>query len=359
VARTSSEGVGGLTYDKGKREWPGEVNVLIALVAMVAVFEVLGWLILRDSFLFNTRDNLDTLFNNQRLSAIFVQLAVQGIIAVGVTMVIISGGIDLSSGSVLAATAMITMSFAQTGIVNGNPNPKAVFGPEFMDLPVVVPILVGLLCGLVAGLINGALIAYTKIPPFIATLAMMVAARGVSLWWSNGQPVSFPTESFNAIGTGIRPFIIFVVVAILFQLILWYTKFGKHCFAVGSNEEASRISGVKVENHKVLVYTLAAMLAGLAAIVIISKQQTAQAGMGNMYELDAITMAVIGGASLYGGRGSIVGTFLGFLLLSVIISGFIFLGLGAFYQLMVKGAIIAGAAILDQWQQQRGIAGRK
>jgi inositol transport system permease protein len=356
---TDAHGVGGLTYDKSKREWPGEVNVLIALVAMVAIFEVLGWLLLGDSFLFNTRDDLNTLFNNQRLSAIFVQLAVQGIIAVGVTMVIISGGIDLSSGSVLAATAMIAMSFAQTALVNGNPNPKAIFGPAWMDLPVVVPIAVGLLCGLIAGLVSGSLVAFTRIPPFIATLAVMVAARGVSQWWSNGQPISFPTESFNGIGTGLRPFYIFLAVAILFQLVLWYTKFGKHCFAVGSNEEAARISGVKVENHKMIVYIIAAMLAGLAAVVIISKQQTAQAGMGNMYELDAITMAVIGGASLYGGRGSIIGTFLGFLLLSVIISGFIFLGVGAFYQLMVKGAIIAGAAILDQWQQQRGVAGRK
>jgi inositol transport system permease protein len=356
---STTEGVGGLTYDRSKREWPGEVNILVALIAMVLAFEALGWLLQGNSFLFNTDPKFDTLFNTQRLSAIFVQLAVQGIIAVGVTMVIISGGIDLSSGSVLAATAMIAMTFAQTALVNGNPNPKAIFGPEFMDLPVVIPILVGLLCGLIAGLVSGSLVAYTKIPPFIATLAVMVAARGVSQWWSNGQPISFPTESFNAIGTGLRPFFIFLAVAILFQLVLWYTKFGKHCFAVGSNEEAARISGIKVENHKMLVYTIAAMLAGLAAVVIISKQQTAQAGMGNMYELDAITMAVIGGVSLYGGRGSIIGTFLGFLLLSVIISGFIFLGVGAFYQLMVKGAIIAGAAILDQWQQQRGIAGKK
>lgn len=356
---SETHGVGGLTYDKSKREWPGEINILVALVVTVLAFEALGWLIQGNSFLLNNDPNIDSLFNTQRLSAIFVQLAVQGIIAVGVTMVIISGGIDLSSGSVLAATAMVTMSFAQTALVNGNPNPKAIFGPELMDLPVVVPIAVGLLCGLIAGLINGTLVAYTKIPPFIATLAVMVAARGVSLWWSNGQPVSFPTESFNGIGTGLRPFLIFLGVAIIFQLVLWYTKFGKHCFAVGSNEEAARISGVKVENHKMIVYILAGMLAGLAAIVIISKQQTAQAGMGNMYELDAITMAVIGGVSLYGGRGSIIGTFLGFLLLSVIISGFIFLGVGAFYQLMVKGAIIAGAAILDQWQQQRGVAGKR
>ncbi len=356
---TETHGVGGLVYDKSKREWPGEVNVLIALVVMVALFEILGWIFLHDSFLFNTRPDVHTLFNNQRLSAIFVQLAVQGIIAVGVTQVIISGGIDLSSGSVLGATAMISMSFAQTALVNGNPNPKAIFGPAFMDLPIIIPVIVGLACGVIAGMISGGLVAYTKIPPFIATLAMMVAARGVSRWWSNGNPISFPTAEFNSIGTGIRPFLIFLGVGILFQLILWFTKYGKHCYAVGSNEEASRISGIKVDRHKVLTYTIAAMLAGLAAVVIISKQQTAQAGMGMMYELDAITMAVIGGVSLSGGRGSIIGTFLGFLILSVIISGFIFLGVNAYYQEMVKGVIIAGAVVLDQWRQRAGSAGRK
>jgi inositol transport system permease protein len=359
MAVSIKDGVGGLAYDKSKKEWAGEWNILAALLLMVLIFELLGWVLLHDSFLFNTRSNLDTIFNNQRLSAIFVQLSVQGIIAVGVTMIIISGGIDLSSGSVLAATAMITMSFGQTLMVNGNPNPKAIFGPWAMDLPVIVPIAVGLLCGAMAGLTNGTLIAYAKLPPFIATLATMVAARGVSQWWSNGQPISFPTQSLNAVGAGLNPFFIFLGVAVMCQLMLWYTKFGKHCYAVGSNEEASRITGVKVENHKMLVYVIAAMLAGLAAVVIISKQQTAQAGMGNMYELDAITMAVIGGVSLSGGRGSVIGTFLGFLMLSVIISGFIFLGVGAYYQLMVKGVIIASAVVLDQWRQRSGTIGRR
>ncbi len=349
----SSHGIGGLTYDPAKKARPPELNVLMALVLITAAFELIGRVFMGDSFLFNTRDTVDTILNWQRLNIIVLQVSIVGIIALGVTQVIISGGIDLSSGSVVGATAMIAMSFAQTALVNGNPNPKAIFGDWAMDLPVLIPVLVGLGCGLVAGLVNGALVAYTRIPPFIATLGMMVFARGMSRWWSNGNPVSFPTESYAAIGKGMTPVAIFVGLAILFHLVLTQTKYGKHCYAVGSNEQASRMSGIKVNNHKVLVYTIAGMLAALAAVVLSSKNLTAQAGMGVMYELDAIAMAVIGGISLQGGRGSILGTVLGALIFGVIISGFTFLKLDAYYQEMVKGVIIVGAVVLDQWRQHR------
>ena len=350
----ANAGVSGLKHDASRRTWPNEVNIFIALVVIVAAFEVLGRLFIGDSFLFNTRENVAGIFNQQRLEIIILQVSIVGIIAIGVTQVIISGGIDLSSGSVVGATAMIAMSFAQVAIVNGNPNPKAIF-PElgWLDLPVIVPILVGLGCGLIAGLINGSLIAYTRIPPFIATLGMMVAARGLSRWWSKGNPISFPTDSFAAIGKGLMPVVIFISLAILFQLILTYTRYGKHCYAIGSNEEAARISGIKVEHHKILVFVIAGMLASVAALVLSSKNLTAQAGMGIMYELDAIAMAVIGGVSLSGGRGSITGTVIGALIFGVIISGFTFMKLDAYYQEMVKGVIIVAAVILDQWRQRR------
>ena len=351
-------GVGGLKYDASKRARPPELNVFVALLLIVAVFEILGRLIIGDSFLFNTRENVAGIFNQQRLEVIILQVSIVGIIAIGVTQVIICGGIDLSSGSIVGATAMIAMSFAQVAIVNGNPNPKAIF-PElgWLDLPVIVPILVGSGCGLIAGLITGSLIAYTRIPPFIATLGMMVAARGLSRWWSTGNPISFPTESFAAIGKGLMPVIIFLSLAILFQLILTYTKYGKHCYAIGSNEEAARISGIKVEHHKILVYVIAGIMASIAALVVSSKNLTAQAGMGMMYELDAIAMTVIGGVSLSGGRGSIIGTVIGALIFGVIISGFTFLKLDAYYQEMVKGVIIVGAVVLDQWRQRRQAIG--
>lgn len=349
----TAHGVGGLKYDHSKRARPPEINVLIALVLIVLVFEALGALLMDQSFLFDTRGRFDSIFNEARLKIIILQVAIIGIIALGVTQVIITGGIDLSSGSIVGATAMIAMSFAQVAEVNGSPNPKAIFGPWAMDLPVLVPILVGLACGVIAGGINGALIAYTKIPPFIATLGMMVSARGVAKWWSKGNPISFPTDEYAAIGAGMTPVFIFIFLAILFHFILKYTVYGKHTYAIGSNEAAARMSGINVARHLVLVYTIAGVLAALAAVVLSAKNLTAQSGMGIMYELDAIAMAVIGGVSLSGGRGSIIGTCLGALIFGVIISGFTFLRLDAFYQEMVKGAIIVGAVVLDQWRQQR------
>lgn len=367
----ATHGLGGLKYDPAKKNRAPEWNVFGALVLIVLIFEILNRLN-GGSFLFNTRDNVDAIFNQQRLDIMILQVAIIGVIALGVTQVIIIGGIDLSSGSVVGATAMIVMSFAQTAMVNGNPNPKAIFGDWAMDLPVIIPIVIGLFCGLVAGLVNGLLVAYTRIPSFIATLGMMVSARGVARWWSNGQPVSFPTESYgnlangDLLGTltfgllswqGQNPAVIFVILAVLFHLIMVYTLYGKHSYAIGSNEAAARMSGINVDRHKVLVYTIAGILAATAAILLTSKNLTAQAGMGVMYELDAIAMAVIGGVSLAGGRGSIIGTILGAAIFSVIISGFTSIKLDAYYQEMVKGAIIVGAVVLDQWRQRQRVRG--
>ncbi|WP_179380734.1 ABC transporter permease [Jannaschia marina] len=350
----TTHGTGGLTFDAKKRSWPNEANVFIALILIILIFEGLGAVFRDQSFLFDFNEARDgTILNMARIKIIILQVSIIGIIALGATQVIVSGGIDLSAGSVVGMTAMVTMSFAQTELVNGNPNPKALFGPAFMDLPALVPVLVGLLVGTGAGLVNGALVAYTRIPPFIATLGMMVAARGAAQWWTRGQPISFPTEGFAAIGDGMMPVVWFVGLAILFHFVLKYTVYGKHTYAIGSNEDAARMSGIKVARHKTLVYAIAGALAGFSAIVLASKNLTAQTGMGLMYELDAIAMAVIGGVSLAGGRGSIIGTVIGALIFGVIISGFTFLRLDAYYQEMVKGVIIVGAVVLDQWRQSR------
>ena len=352
----TSEGTGGLTFDKSKRQWPNELNVFGALILIIIIFEVLGAVFMQQSLLFDTRDRFDSIFNEARLRIIIIQVAIVGILAIGVTQVIITAGIDLSSGSVMGATAMIAMSFAQVAEVNGGPNPKAIFGPAFLDLPVIIPVAVGLGVGLIAGFVNGLLVAYSRIPPFIATLGMMLFARGVAQWWSLGNPDSFPTDAYAVIGAGMNPVFIFLALAILFHLIMNYTVYGKHTYAIGSNEAAARMSGINVPRHLLLVYMIAGMLAGLAAVILTSKNLTAQSGMGLSYELEAIAMAVIGGVSLFGGRGSIIGTVIGALIIGVITSGFTFLRLGAFYQEMVLGMIIVGAVALDQWQQKRAAA---
>ncbi|WP_445810463.1 ABC transporter permease [Yoonia sp.] len=356
-----SHGIGGLTYDKTKRAWPNEANVFIALILIILAFEALGQILPYmngQSMLFDFNTSRDgTILNIARIKIIILQVAIIGIIALGVTQVIISGGIDLSSGPLVGATAMIVMSFAQTELVNGQLNPKAVFGAWSFDLPVIVPIMVGLVFGAFIGGINGFLIAFTRIPPFIATLGMFLICRGISQWWTKGQPVSFPTDAFAAIGSGMMPVIWFALLAILLGLIMKFTVYGKHTYAIGSNEDAARMSGINVRRHKILVYMIASMFAAFAAIVLSSKNLTAQAGMGQFYELYAIAMAVIGGVSLKGGRGSMIGTVLGAMVFGVIQSGFTFIKLDAFYQLMAMGAIIIGAVVLDQYRQQRATAG--
>lgn len=322
--------------ETGKKPRAHELNALIGLIGIALIFEILGWLMQGQSFLFNT----------QRLSIIILQVAVVGIIAVGVTQVIITGGIDLSSGSIVGLTAMVAMSFAQVSTY-----PRAVY-PNLTDLPVIIPVLIGLGVGLLAGIINGALIAYTRIPPFIATLGMMVTARGAAKWYTRGQPVSFPTDSFAAIGQGMTPVVIFLVIALLFHVALKYTVYGKHTYAIGSNESAARVSGINVEHHLIMVYAIAGLLASLAGIVIAARGLTAQAGMGTMYELQAIAMAVIGGVSLSGGRGSILGTVIGAAIFGIIISGFTFLRLSAYYQEMIMGAIIVAAVVADVYRQR-------
>lgn len=351
----NNEGTGGLTFDKSKRSWPNELNIFLALVIIIAIFEALGQILpyMNDqSFLFDTRDRFDSIFNEARLKIIILQVAVIGIIAIGVTQVIITGGIDLSSGPLVAATAMVAMSLGQTELVNGNPNPKAVFGVWAMDLPVLIPIIAGLAFGAFIGAINGTFVAYFRIPPFIATLGMFLICRGIALWWSAGRPVSFPTESYKFIGSGMMPVVWFLSLAVLFHVLLRYTVYGKHTYAIGSNEEAARMSGINVKRHKVMVYMIAAMLAAFAGVVLSAKASTAQAGMGEFYELFAIAMAVIGGISLSGGRGSIIGTVLGAMVLGVIRSGFTFIKLDGSYQLMAMGSVIIAAVILDQYRQR-------
>jgi len=321
-----------------KKRMPPEVGILLVLFGISAFFEVLGWFLVDQSFLGNMA----------RLQIIILQVSVIGIIAVGVTQVIITGGIDLSSGSVVAMSGMIAATFAQN-----SEWPKVLF-PALTDLPFIVPLAVGLGVGALAGFINGWLITKTKIPPFIATLGMMVSARGIARWYTDGSPVSGFTDSFAMLGNGLgrwMPVVIFLLVAAFFHVMMRYTRFGKFTYAIGANPQAARVSGINIEAHLIKVYVIAGLLAGLAAMVAIARIKTAQAGMGLMYELDAIAAAVIGGVSLSGGRGRITGTVIGALILGVMLSGFTFLRVDAYYQDIIKGAIIVVAVVVDMHRQ--------
>jgi inositol transport system permease protein len=322
-----------------RRRWriPPEASIFFVLIGIALTFEVLGWIFVGQSFL----------LNEQRLTVMILQVSVIGIIAIGVTQVIITGGIDLSSGSVVGVTAMIAASFAQT-----SDYARAVY-PSLTDLPFFIPVLIGLGIGLIAGTVNGAFIAYTGIPPFIATLGMYVSARGLAKWYTLGKPVSFFTPTFTSIGAGIVPVIIFLFTALVFHVVLRYTRYGKFTYAIGANRQAARVSGINVSRHLLAVYAIAGVLSGLAGIVTAARAETGQSGMGVGYELDAIAATVIGGTSLTGGVGRITGTVIGTIILGVMTSGFTFLRIDAYFQEIVKGGIIVAAVVADQYRQRR------
>jgi len=322
---------------RSRRRLPPELSILGVMIGMMLLFEVLGWIFVGQSFIANPL----------RLKIMILQEAEIGIIAVGVTQVIIMGGIDLSSGSVVGMTAMFAASLAQSADYS-----HAIY-PALTGLSPIFPVAAGLLGGLIVGLINGSFIAYTKIPPFIATLGMMVSARGVADWYTNGQPIGNLTDSFADIGAGWWPVIIFLAVAAIFHVALRYTRYGKFTYAIGANPLAARVSGINVERHILLVYALAGLLSGLCGVVHTARAISGQAGVGVGFELDAIAAAVIGGTSLSGGVGRLTGTVIGAVILGVLTSGFTFLNVDAHYQEIIKGAVIIAAVVADQYRQRR------
>ncbi len=314
----------------------GDLGVLLVLVGVALVFEVLGWIMVEQSFI----------FNRQRLFIMVLQMAIIGIMAIGVTQIIIMAGIDLSGGSVLGIAGLVAASLAQT-----SDYARAVY-PSLTDMPVIVPVLAGVLVGAMLGAVNGGLVALTRIPPFIATLGMLVAARGLARWYTSGAQVSFFIDDFAWFGSGATPIWIFLGLALLFHVLLAHTVYGRRTYAIGSNEEAARMAGINIARHKVLVYTMAGGLYGIAAIIQTSRAETAQSGTGLTWELDAISAVVIGGTSLFGGVGRITGTIIGVLILGVITSGFTFLGVSVYWINIVKGAIIVAAVVADQYRQR-------
>ncbi|MCX6046131.1 MAG: ABC transporter permease [Chloroflexi bacterium] len=286
-------------------------------------------------------------FNN--VVGILLATAVNGVLALGITFVIITGGIDLSVGTVM------TFSAVMTGVFITN-----------MGLPVPVGILGGLAAGGLAGFVNGVVIAKLKIPPFIATLGMLNVAKGLSLVISGLKPIYFnDTPVFNSIamgsvlGSAIPGFdipnavLILFITAIIASLILSMTVLGRYTFALGSNEEATRLSGVNVDRWKIAVYTLAGVFTGVAGVLLASRINSAQPALGQGYELDAIAAAVIGGTSLSGGEGTILGTIIGAFIISVLTNGLRILSVPQEWQTVVTGGIIVAAVYLDIVRRRR------
>jgi ribose transport system permease protein len=262
------------------------------------------------------------------------QTSINAIIAVGLTYVIISGGIDLSVGSLVAFSGVVLASLLQRAI----PFPLALAGS----------LLVGLSCGLV----NGVLITLGRLPPFIATLGMMSVARGAALLYTDGRPISGFPDSFRWLATGEIlyvpvPVVLMLLVYAVAHFVLRRTKFGRYTFAIGGNEEAALLSGVRVRLYKTLVYGVGGLLSALAAALLTARLNSAQPIAGINYELDAIAATVIGGTSLMGGQGSVVGTLIGALIMGVLRNGLNLLGVSSFVQQVVIGAVIILAVLMD------------
>lgn len=262
------------------------------------------------------------------------QTSINAIIAVGMTFVIITAGIDLSVGSLVAFSGVVLASVLQAGV------------------PLPIAILVGLGVGLSCGMINGLLITQGRIPPFISTLGMMSVARGAALLYTKGRPVSGFSENFRYLATGEIfhipvPVIIMGVVYIIAHFVLNRTKLGRYAYAIGGNEEAAILSGINVKLYKTMVYALCGLLSGLAALILTARLNSAQPIAGNMYELDAIAATVIGGTSLMGGEGTVLGTLIGALIMGVLRNGLNLLGVSSFIQQIVIGSVIIIAVLLD------------
>jgi ribose transport system permease protein len=280
-------------------------------------------------------------FTVRSVLSLALQTSTTTIIGIGVTFTIITGGIDLSIGSVVALTGTLAVMAANAG------------------LPIWLSMLVGLLSGVACGAANGVLITKMKLPPFIATLGMMDVARGVALTITNANAKPAP-EAFGALGNdaifrvgpqfpGISyPFIIMIGVAIIFHFFLKKMRMGRYTYAVGSNEEAARLSGVKVNNVKMVAYIFSGLLAALTGIILASRMVTSQPNSATGYELNAIASAVIGGTSLMGGVGTILGTVIGSFIIGILTVGLTMQGANYFMQQIVIGVVVILAVYFDQ-----------
>ncbi|SMP41891.1 ABC transporter permease [Anoxynatronum buryatiense] len=309
-------------------------------IVFVLILMIIGISVLRPNFL--TPNNI---FNVLTQSAIF------GIMALGMTLVITSKGIDLSVGSVLALTGVVAASLGQSAAATSK------FFPGLGELPLIVPVLAAILLGALIGAINGGLLSYTGIPAFIATLGMMTIARGFALIYTGGSPISSLTPAFTRLGGRLGvvpiPVIIYGIMIVITWILLNNTQFGKNVYAIGGNIKAAEVSGVNVKKNLILIYAYCGMLAGVAAIVFAGRVGSVHPGAATGYELTAIAATTIGGTSHAGGIGTVWGAVVGALVLSVLRNGLTLLGVHAYWQQIIEGMIIVVAVIIDMRKNAR------
>jgi len=307
-------------------KWWDRVGILMVLVALVILMSAIA-----PNF-----NRVDNLLNIAR------SISVNAILAAGMTLVILTGGIDLSVGSIVAVSGVVSVIAAIAGV------------------PAPVAICIGLAVGAACGLVNGALTAYLSLAPFIVTLGTMTFLRGLAYTITEGQPIVSSSLNFKDIGNGYlwgipMPVIVMAIVYVIVWFILGRTRYGRHVYAVGGNAEAAKLAGVRVKRVVTSVYVLAGACSGLAGVIFAARVISAQPTAGTGYELDAIAAVVLGGTSLAGGRGRIVGTLIGSVILGVLGTGLILLNVPFFTQLLIKGVVIILAVAIDSLKQRPGL----
>ncbi len=328
VSVSDNKSTGGWFGSERRRLLIQEYGIFLAFLILVVILSI-------SNEFFLTAGNI---------SNVLLQTSINGVLAIGMTFVILTRGIDLSVGSVVALAGIVSASFATTSATAG------IIGAPY---PVVVDLAVGLLVGIACGAVSGVIVSRFSVPAFVTTLGMLSAARGLTLIYGGGRPVAALTPAFRWIGTGDvfnipAPVIILAVVFAVSWWILNRTRFGRYIYAVGGNPHAAKTSGIDTTRIRFTVYVISGGLAGLAGMLLSARTGSGLPQAGVAYELDAIAAVVIGGTSLSGGVGRVTGTLIGALIIGVMNNGLDLMGIQSYYQQVLKGALIVGAVMLDQ-----------
>ncbi len=323
-----------------KRDWvafAGQFGALIVLVVICVIFAIVEPAFMSPLNLFN----------------VLRQVSIYGLLAIGMTFVILTGGIDLSVGSVLALSGM-----AAAAVYKGGTGFQATGADGPQGYGVLAALLTALAVGIGAGLLQGGAVVKLRVPPFIATLGGITAFRGAALLLANGQSISGFQKNYTFWGQGMLgpvpvPVIVFLLFALIGWVVLYYTRYGRQVYAVGGNQEAARLSGLNSNRVILSVYIISGFFAGLSGFLLSSRLNSAEQNAGLGFELTVIAGVVIGGTSFTGGEGSIPGTVIGILLIGVLSNGLTLMNVSPYYQQILTGLIIVFAVFFDQWVKRR------